>query len=253
MLKYILSSIILSFILLIAPVSAENVLHFYAAGGEISISEDSLLSHQPFMVSFAPDDGQEVVVAKLNNQAYLLTNQFIGIEDEASEIEQSALSAIIQAPQAGDYILEIFSTDMKTLLHKSSLQVIDGGIVRSPSEAVGGAIVRLYEANGREWSFVDMNRYGGDNPIQTRENGSYAWYIPNGVYEARAEHPDYVLGKTGRIEVKNGVFSEDIQLIIPTKPFEHPLYLPILLGLVLFIVILVILHHRHLSLKLEEG
>jgi len=117
-------------------------------------------------------------------------------------------------------------TNGQTKNVSSFLRVVAPGItyeiIDGEETGMAGTTVTLYQGpgNGLVW---DGSPYGAQNPTTSTTNGSFAWYVPNGLYFVHAERDMYASIDTPVLDVKNNIVNPRILMTSLVKEEESPL------------------------------
>lgn len=84
------------------------------------------------------------------------------------------------------------------------------GMVTSDGKALSGATVSLYSENG---SLYNVGRFGFSNPVQTNNNGSYGWVVPNGRYYLMANIDKYLTRQTPVFSISGNIINGPLELV----------------------------------------
>ncbi len=84
-------------------------------------------------------------------------------------------------------------------------QVIDG-----EEALVTNANVTLYEVVGGESIVWDGSPYGQFNPLTVNSDGTFYWYVPNGMYEIEVRAEGFETTRTGQLVVTNSIINHRI-------------------------------------------
>lgn len=101
----------------------------------------------------------------------------------------------------------------KTITVSSFLRVVAPGVTKEiidgEENVIAGATVTLYQGSGSGVVW-DGSPYSAQNPTTSTATGSFAWYVPNGLYHVHAEHDNYSSIDTPVLDVKNNIVSPSI-------------------------------------------
>ena len=134
----------------------------------------------------------------------------------------------IVTPSAGysyPLTLIVLSSDGSSASFVYALEVIPDGYTYEVKEneklRVGLSEVTLVGSNDVVW---DGSPYAQFNPITTGENGSFAWYVPNGSYRVVAQRDGYDRVETPRLNVTRGIVGPLVEMY---PVLEEELVIPV--------------------------
>ncbi len=160
-------------------------------------------------------------------QALLGANRYL------MERTGDVFSAIVMLPpQAGTLQLRILSVlpEREYFLANASLRLTPFGFTfemfEGERERLGYARVTLLVQRGGIFSPWDGAPFGQLNPQTTPQDGSFAWYVPQGTYNVSASADGYRPTQTAPRFVTNAIVTEMIELLREPPPIAQVITSP---------------------------
>jgi hypothetical protein len=198
---------------------SDSDISYFVAGGALE-----LMSASSGVVEVLPSSELAIRIP-ISEISQRTVSVIIAVGDETFLMRRDNELGVYEAVMITPAMSEIYPMDATvstidgTEEHVSSyLRVVPFGRVigRVEEEDViaDGATIKLFELVGRDWVVWDASPFNQFNPISAGDDGSFAWYVPNGRYYAQAQAYGFEMGQTEALSINNSIVRPQIALVV---------------------------------------